>query len=74
MQLLTSTGKRNFVSVIFPARGNDTLPVLNDRYRKIILPVKFTLQLYIPGSPGVSLRFGAGGHLDLAPGQSLCKV
>ena len=24
--------------------------------------------------PGVSLRFGAGGHLDLAPGQSLCKA
>ena len=23
---------------------------------------------------GVSLRFGAGGHLDLAPGQSLCKA
>ena len=23
---------------------------------------------------GFSLRFGAGGHLDLAPGQSLCKA
>ena len=28
----------------------------------------------IKGSAGVSLRFGAGGHLDLAPGQSLCKA
>mgnify|MGYP001794257066 CR=1 FL=1 len=25
-------------------------------------------------STGVSLRFGAWGHLDLAPGQSLCKA
>ena len=25
-------------------------------------------------SAGVPLRFGAGGHLDLAPGQSLCKA
>ena len=24
--------------------------------------------------PGVSLRFGAGGYLDLAPGQSLGKA
>ena len=23
---------------------------------------------------GVSLRFGEGGHLDLASGQSLCKA
>ena len=25
-------------------------------------------------SSGVLLRFGAGGHLELAPGQSLCKA
>ena len=28
----------------------------------------------IHGGTGVSLWFGAGKHLDLAPGQSLCKA
>ena len=31
-------------------------------------------QLAIKIETGVALRLGAGGHLDLAPGQNLCKA
>ena len=36
--------------------------------------VFFIGQLYLRYLSGVSLRFGAGGHLNLAPGQNLWKA
>ena len=46
-------------------------------YFSLTKQINFYHEMYhsiIINYAGVSLRLGAGGYLDLAPGQSLCKA